>query len=85
MTSITSGTQDEPSTLTSGKGDSNKSSNVKPDKEHMKNLVEISIFRKHPIHLRETTEPHGSKNFIQDHIIILLGVHTMKKTFKITN
>ena len=85
MTSITRGTQDEPYNLTSGTGESKKSSNVKPDKVHMESLVEISIFWKDPIHQRETPETNGSKNFIQDNIIILLGFHMMKKISKITN
>ena len=41
--------------------DSNRLSNVTPDKGHRKNLVTISPLQKYPIHQREGTVPHGSK------------------------
>ena len=63
LTSITVGTQYDPSTFTSRTGDSRKPSNVKPDKVHRNNLVASSPLQKYPIHQRVTSEPHGSKPF----------------------
>ena len=49
--------------MTSITGDSNKSSNVTPDKGHRNNLVTSYLLRKDTIDWRETSEPHGSKPF----------------------
>ena len=52
LNSRTGGTQDYPSMLTSRTCDSNKSSNVTPDKGHGKDLVTNSPLWKDPIHQR---------------------------------
>ena len=57
------GTQYDPSTFTSITCDSNKSSNVTPDKGNRKKLIASSPLRKYPIYRNETSEPHGSKTF----------------------
>ena len=57
------GNQDDHSALTTRTGDSNISSNVTQDKLHRRNLVTSYPSRKHPIHIRERTEPHGSKAY----------------------
>ena len=61
MTSRTGGTLEDPSMMTSGTGDTKKSSNVTPYKGHGKNLVTSYLFWKNPIHQRENTETNGSK------------------------
>ena len=63
LTSRTCRTQGDTSTFSWRKGDSKKSSNVKPDKGHRKNLITSSPLQEDPIHQRERTEPHGSKTY----------------------
>ena len=60
LTSRTGGTQDVPSTLTSKTVDTNKSSNVTPDKVNRNNLVTYSTLQKYLIHEKRITKPHGS-------------------------
>ena len=61
LTSITDGTQDDPSTLPLRMVDSNKSSNLTPDKGHKKNSVTISPLQKYLIHQIEISETRGPK------------------------